>query len=322
MASVDSKVLPKQDRRSPRYDIIPTSLETRDGIHLQGSVHKPKHQDEKGAVIIHHGINGNRHDWKDYASELAEDGFLTLTYDARGHNQSEGEFDAPRMVDDISTAIDHLDKEYGHKGVGVIGYCLGGMITSAAAEKDDRIRASISLGTPSSLEDVCETKGKRYAKLYQKARAYASKHRQGLERALNFRLPYIVQNAKRYSNKRKREREGGNDIRFWEQKGLRVPRLGKYLGELLAIPATVEHVKNITTPYTVITGTCDGRVTPKQAERLYDSCGSSKKELIILEGDGHAYAKTEGIITDYAKQFFTEHLSTTKAANYGGKKQA
>ena len=296
------------------YDVLPISFDTWDGLKLRGSVYKPmqeKNEKEKGAVIVHHGISGNRHDVKEYAKMLVGAGFLVLTYDARGHNESEGELNVHRMIHDVSTAIDTLSQEYGYDEVGIMGHSLGGIVSSIATAKDERIKASISLSTPSSVMDVCEAKGKMRANLYRKARELWPQHEKYLEHALNFPVPSLFQNAGRYSRRIKKKlfKNTKKKIHSWEGTGLRVPRFGRHIGALLSIPDMVDYVPAINVPYLIFNGGAETDITPAQATKLYDACGSSKKELIIIDGEEHAYMNSRELVARHAKRLFSKYLN-------------
>lgn len=88
-----------------------------------------------------------------YASKLAEEGFVTLAFDASYQGESSGE---PRQlenpstrVEDISAAIDHLTTlpYVDRDSIAVLGICAGGGYAVNATMNDRRIKA---LGTVSA----------------------------------------------------------------------------------------------------------------------------------------------------------------------------
>lgn len=82
-----------------------------------------------------------------YAQKLAEQGFITLAYDASYWGESSGE---PRnkevpatRIEDISSAVDYLSTlpQLDINNIGVLGICAGGGYALNAAQIDSRIKA-------------------------------------------------------------------------------------------------------------------------------------------------------------------------------------
>lgn len=82
-----------------------------------------------------------------YAQKLAEQGFITLAYDASYWGESSGE---PRnkevpatRIEDISSAVDYLSTlpQMDISNIGVLGICAGGGYALNAAQIDSRIKA-------------------------------------------------------------------------------------------------------------------------------------------------------------------------------------
>ena len=296
------------------YTVRTLSFDTHDDLKLFGSVYRPsKTVPEKGAIIVHHGFGSNQYDMKDCAEALSKDGFLVLAYDARGHNKSEGELDVPAMIRDVSTAIDFLDTEFGYNEVGILGHSLGGIVSSIATTKDERIKATISLSAPASIKQALQGKGLPYSTLYHAVQKYWPGHEHEFEKGLNFKIPGIIQNARRYSRKIKKK-VLHKDTYGWKGKGLRVPNVGRYLGALVSSPRTIDYVSKIRVPYIIFNGGAETDITPEQAKSLYDACGSPKKELIIIEGGDHLYTQSyaKEHVAERAKKFFSEHLNGKK----------
>src|SRR4051794_34172406 len=103
------------------------------------------------AVVLAHGFGGSKQSVADDARDLAERGYVVLTYSARGFGRSTGQIglDDPRYeVADLSTLIDRLAKRSdvlldgpGDPRVGVAGGSYGGALALLGAAYDDRVDA-------------------------------------------------------------------------------------------------------------------------------------------------------------------------------------
>jgi len=302
------------------YSVTPIAFEARDGVKLKGVVYRPKNVEEKGAIIIRHGINGNRYDVREYAEALSSRGFLVLASDERGHGDSEGELNVNKMVADVSTAIDTLGKKYGYNEVGVIGYSLGGTVTSIAAAKDSRIKAAVSLSTPTSMRDLAETHGKTLLRLYDKLHDYWPQHKDKLMKFLNFPIPDFIEDSGRKLHGFEKKLFKNLETYFYEGRSERVPSFGRFADELLSMPDAIDYVPQIKVPSLWFGGSDDTKVTPPKYERkLYDAAGSERKELIFLKGDNHFYRRSKGTVVKYADNLFSEFLNPPtnyKSHNY------
>jgi ABC-2 type transport system ATP-binding protein len=103
------------------------------------------------AVVLAHGFGGSKQSVADDARDLADRGYVVLTYSARGFGRSTGQIglDDPRYeIADLSTLIDLLaDRDDvlldgdGDPRVGVAGGSYGGALALLGAAYDDRIDA-------------------------------------------------------------------------------------------------------------------------------------------------------------------------------------
>ncbi len=103
------------------------------------------------AVVLAHGFGGSKESVAGDARDLADRGYVVLTYSARGFGRSTGQIglDDPRYeVADLSTLIDVLAKRDdvlldgpGDPRVGVAGASYGGALSLLGAAYDDRIDA-------------------------------------------------------------------------------------------------------------------------------------------------------------------------------------
>ena len=82
-----------------RDEMLPMS----DGVGIATTVYTPVGQGPFPAVMLFHGIGGNRQSLASTATVFASEGYVVLASDFRGHGQSGGLFsaDGPREIEDI-----------------------------------------------------------------------------------------------------------------------------------------------------------------------------------------------------------------------------
>lgn len=82
-----------------RDEMLPMS----DGVGIATTVYTPVGQGPFPAVMLFHGIGGNRQSLAPFATVFASEGYVALASDFRGHGQSGGLFtaDGPREIEDL-----------------------------------------------------------------------------------------------------------------------------------------------------------------------------------------------------------------------------
>ncbi|MBT3313381.1 MAG: alpha/beta fold hydrolase [Anaerolineae bacterium] len=81
---------------------------------------------EGDALVFIHGLGSASQDWKFQTAFFAEH-FQTITYDVRGHGQSEkpkGPYSVPLFAQDLAALLDELNVEKAH----IVGLSMGGWI--------------------------------------------------------------------------------------------------------------------------------------------------------------------------------------------------
>mgnify|MGYP001145841018 CR=1 FL=1 len=109
----------------------PTHAGTTDG--LAWAAFLPESDAEPaGGVVIIHGADSCKENHADFAAACARAGLAALTFDVRGHGQSEGPLDG-RALDDVATMADLLRERFGVRRVGLRGSSMGGWLSLTAA---------------------------------------------------------------------------------------------------------------------------------------------------------------------------------------------
>lgn len=134
-----------------RVNLRPVSYKNQQGIMISANLYLPADYDENNsyaAIVVAHPNGGVKEQVSGlFAQRLAENGYITLAFDAAFQGASGGvprQSDIPQSrVEDIRAAVDFLS---GVKGVdsgriGALGICGGGGYTIEASKRDKRIHA-------------------------------------------------------------------------------------------------------------------------------------------------------------------------------------
>lgn len=116
------------------------------GVTLAGTIYQPRHS--HAAVVIVHGSDRQPR-MKEFASLLAENGILVLTYDKRGVGESGGIYAGPEvgtnnidstnltlLADDANAAVNILHQRNKNLAIGLVGFSQAGWIIPIAASKN------------------------------------------------------------------------------------------------------------------------------------------------------------------------------------------
>jgi ABC-2 type transport system ATP-binding protein len=123
-------------------------------VSLDVDVHRPAETQRAPAVILGHGFGGSKDDLTERAERLAGEGFVVVSYSARGFGDSGGRVhlnDPAYEIADVQVLIDGLgDDEQvrqdsdGDPRVAVVGGSYGGAMALMAAGADERIDSVVA----------------------------------------------------------------------------------------------------------------------------------------------------------------------------------
>jgi alpha-beta hydrolase superfamily lysophospholipase len=135
---------PSESRAAQRV-----TFKTDDGVVIAGTWYEPASRSGP-AVILVPMLHRSRHDFDGLASQLASAGIGALTFDLRGHGESQGTIgaDLGEMVADVQAARRFLAGRGDVTGrVGLAGASLGANLAAMAAAGDPTI-SSLALLSP------------------------------------------------------------------------------------------------------------------------------------------------------------------------------
>lgn len=98
------------------------------------------------AVIVLHGAGSQKENHADFARSAVGNGFAALTFDIRGHGESEGDL-GPSVVDDLGELAAMLAgrPEIDAARVAVRGSSMGGLMAIHAGAGSDRVAAVVAI---------------------------------------------------------------------------------------------------------------------------------------------------------------------------------
>ena len=129
---------------------------------MAGNLYLPKNMEQgkkyPAIITVHPGGGVKEQTSGLYARKLAEQGFITLAYDASHQGESEGVLryleNPTERVEDIRSAVDYLTTlpQVDTEKIGVVGICAGGGFAVSAAQTEHRIKAvatasAVDIGT-------------------------------------------------------------------------------------------------------------------------------------------------------------------------------
>lgn len=135
-------------------------------ISLAGTLYTPYREKARGneslpVIVFVPGMGGSVEVMPWVTLPLVKLGYAVLTYQPRGHGQSEGKrSDTIHIVQDIKKVIDIIatKPELDMNRCAVIGHSLGGVSALTHAYNDSRVKCVIAIASPHDLKEFCEEK--------------------------------------------------------------------------------------------------------------------------------------------------------------------
>lgn len=299
------------------------------GTPIVGNLFKPARFDaarKYAAVVVTHPFGGVKEQTAGlYAQRLAEDGFVTLAYDASYQGESGGE---PRLMevpsqrmDDISCAIDFLARhpQVDPERIGSLGICAGGGYALCHAQTELRVRAVAAVSTFNLGDARREGMGTISYDERMKRLKDASEARSREARGEPVRLvPVVPESASSFTESTPQlYREGYDYYRTTRAQHSNSPN--RYVFSSLPLQMAFFPFEQLDTisprPLLVIAGS--------RADTLFWSQDVHKKakdpkELFVIDGATHIdlYDRPQFVTPAVAKltAFFSQHLSSVGAA--------
>jgi pimeloyl-ACP methyl ester carboxylesterase len=178
----------KPDNLGLKY--VDVSFPSRDGLMLSGWWLEAS--DSSRVIVMIHGANGDRADlgikMLDIAREMVKAGYNVLTFDLRGHGQSEGKHISLGYYEqrDLLGAIDYI-KQRGMNKIYVIGFSMGAATALMTAANCKQIDAIVADSSFAHLEDIVKpqfSKRSRLPKFLIPLVLFAAKRIHGIDLSL------------------------------------------------------------------------------------------------------------------------------------------
>lgn len=124
---------------------------------FKGKIYRPTRlEDCKGVVIFTHGLGYCDRQYKIDGEYFANNNYLMLIYNLRGHAGTPGKWTLQNSVDDLIEGINFLTRRFDFENkerICVIGHSTGALITLLASLKDKRIKFGSVVTTVTCLTD-------------------------------------------------------------------------------------------------------------------------------------------------------------------------
>ena len=149
-------IFPTSNNYTTDDDII---ISATDGVEIAANIFVPNNLSGLApAVIFINSWGLNEYEYLQQAADLAEKGYIVLSYSTRGFGQSGGVIATagPQDVSDLSAVIDFLLANYpvDPQAIGSAGISYGSGISLLGAAFDSRIKAVSAMSSWGSLTDA------------------------------------------------------------------------------------------------------------------------------------------------------------------------
>lgn len=149
---IKNQTKPKIQEGAYKRDLF---LVSSDGLPLALTITEDVKQRPKAVVQIIHGILEHKNRYQDFANYLAENGYIVVTSDNRGHGESVNEQfplghmpGIERMIEDQVNITDFIQKQYPELPVYLYGHSFGSILArNYLQQHDDKIEKLLLTGT-------------------------------------------------------------------------------------------------------------------------------------------------------------------------------
>jgi dipeptidyl aminopeptidase/acylaminoacyl peptidase len=142
------------------------TLRTSDGLSLRGWFGPGR---RRAAVILVHGLSGNRASLEPEAAVMARNGYGVLLFDSRAEGDSDGDTATwgDRERRDVAAALDFVSSrsEIDPARIALLGFSVGGSTVVMSAARDLRVHAVILYAVWPSLDEEIRTNDGHYGRL-------------------------------------------------------------------------------------------------------------------------------------------------------------
>lgn len=141
------------------------SLVSYDGLQLSAVLTRASSDENKGTIILLHGIRGSNAEFLPMALRLREAGYQSVALDLRAHGKSEGVHTTFGVKEkrDVSVVVDYLlDRFPQSSKIGIWGRSLGGSIALQSLGNDRRLSYGIVESSFSEFRTITHDYTQRY----------------------------------------------------------------------------------------------------------------------------------------------------------------
>lgn len=281
-------------------------------ISLRGKLYIPGNiNDSKGIIIFTHGLGYCDRQYSLKGEAFAENGYLFLTYNLRGHAGTKGEWTLSGSVADLCNIIDYLIKEYNfsqNHRVCVMGHSTGALISLLAGMRDDRIKFGSVVTPVTCLTDS-------YLHWFK------SGFNQDVKEVFKTKgiLPKIIEDFMDDPNMLKQYRDGELDqdkLSISHRYGLlKSSSWDNFFGEIAKSPDVLDLTEKISMPLLLFRGLYDEIMDVQKTNILYEKIKSDgKSKLFLTKSKNHFHNDSWDMIQSITMEFFDDFCSQNPPA--------
>lgn len=284
---------------------------------FKGKVYRPADLDNcKGIVIFTHGLGYCDRQYDVDGQYFADNNYLMLTYNLRGHAGTPGKWTLQNSVDDLIEGINFLTRRYdfpNKERICVIGHSTGALITLLASLKDPRIKFGSVVTTVTCLRDS-------YLHWFKSGFNQEVKELFKSKGALSPVIERFLKDEEAYHLLRE-GKIAQSELNVPHRYGLlRSEHWGDFLHEIIDSVDIIQLASKIKIPLLLFRGEYDEVMDVKKTNELYE-CLSKKipSKLYVTDSKNHFHNDKWGIIQSKTLNFFDAFCQFKKKIDVSGK---